>query len=572
MTPRTMARCLADDAETVEVIVKHLELHPGVGVEAVLQGAEARLDGIRRAGRQPDSGLVLWAVDATLDDLSRFHQDGPVGAKIAGAPPAAISRGPIPGAGESTLRGFQCVGTALRLGAKPLGGGRATILISRRDPPERLYFDTASLGSAKVRRRILEALPDDVQTEATRGLEDLAVQVLNANGSASSQRDLQGTAVEFEEVEPWPDSLDGADLVEEVVRSIRRHVVISEYGAVAAALWILHTHALAAADVSPILGISSPAKRCGKTTLQSVLRHLVRRPLPASNISGAALFRTIEKHQPTVLLDEADSYLTENEEMRNLLNAGVRRDDAYVYRVVGDDHEPRCFSVFAPKTVSLIGRLPETLEDRAIIVRLERKKKTETVERLRGRSARETFEPLRRKAATWTADHLEELRELEPAIPESLNDRAADFWEPLLAIADAVGGVWPDGARRAATVLSGEEDLHDNTPAIHLLSDLRDVLIASERGRISSKALAEALASLEERPWGSWHHGKPITPNQVSRFLKRFGITPRTLRLPENERAKGYDLGSCQDVFDRYLPPLNVPTGEESSHDPPFER
>src|SRR5207245_1841430 len=144
--------------------------------------------------------------------------------------------------------------------------------------------------------------------------------------------------------------------------------------------------------------------------------------------------------------------------------------------------------------------LPETLEDRAIILRLRRKRKAEEVERLRRHEGDVVFEPLRRKAGRWAADNLEDLRYSKPTIPESLNDRAADFWEPLLAVAEAVGGVWPERARRAAVTLSGDEDLSDGSPPVLLLSDLREILTVLEERRVSSKGLTERLATLEERP------------------------------------------------------------------------
>jgi putative DNA primase/helicase len=509
-------------------------------------------DGILRAVQAARRGLEPESRTGTGDPA--LLSDVPVSGQLDGVPRAS--------SGNSS-RMIQRNGATLRIEATPLGGARATVLISRLEPPMRLLLDQGSITSAKVRERLVEKLPVDVRLEAAALLEDLGADVTRLNGSSRLTEPLQGSAVEFDDVELWPDPVDGADLLEEIVRAIRRYVVISEQGAIAVALWVIHTHALDVADISAILCISSPLKRCGKTTLQCSIRHLVARPLPASNISGAALFRTIEMHKPTMLLDEADSYLTDNEEMRNLLNAGVRRDDAYVYRVVGDNHEPRRFSVFGAKTVSLIGKLPGTLEDRSIVLRLERKKKTEKVDRLRARAAKQTFASLQQKVARWASDHLDDLQDLAPAIPESLNDRAADFWEPLLAIADLLGGSWPERARHAAIALSGDDSIPDDSASLLLLSDLRDTFTGLGEDRIASKSLAEALANLAERPWGTWGHGKPITPNQISRLLKPFGISPKTLRLVGDDRAKGYALEDCQDAFERYLPVS--PEAEEGS-------
>lgn len=563
MTARTAALRLTDDPVAIEEIVARIEAYADIDPEVVLSGVDARLEGIGLVGHEPSSRNVVRAVEKTLDALWGVGQNGSPRTEISTARTSETTDRQ-PSSLDAATRRIRRQGKTVALETTPLGGGRAIVLISRLDPPDRLLLDTALLGSAKERSRILEKLPEEVRAEAAPLLEDLALELLKANGLAHSKRDLQGSAVELKEVESWPDPVDGAELLDQVAKSIRRYVLMREEAAIAAALWTVHTHAFDAATVSPILAISSPVKRCGKTTLQGVLRRLVRRPLPASQITGPALFRMIAKYEPTMLLDEADSYLTQNEGMRNLLNAGVKRGDSHVYRVVGDDHEPRGFSVFAPKTIALIGKLPGTLEDRSIILRLERKRKAEKVERLRGRDAEEIFEPLRRKAARWATDNLEELRYLKPALPESLNDRAGDFWEPLLAIADLAGGSWPDRARRAAVALSGDEDPSDDSPSILLLSDLREFLATLEERRISSKDLAERLANLEERPWSTWSEGCPITQNQVARLLRRFdGVTSRTLRFSGGERAKGYAIESCQDAFDRYLPPLQVPENGE---------
>ena len=61
-----------------------------------------------------------------------------------------------------------------------------------------------------------------------------------------------------------------------------KFLVLSEGAAEALALWTLHTHAHDAARISPILAVTSPQKRCGKTKTLDVLGPLVRRPLPAS--------------------------------------------------------------------------------------------------------------------------------------------------------------------------------------------------------------------------------------------------------------------------------------------------
>jgi len=137
----------------------------------------------------------------------------------------------------------------------------------------------------------------------------------------------------WERIEPWGDTVNGATLLDELREVFRRFVVLPKWGAEMFALWTVHTYAWQLRDVTTYVGVSSPEKRCGKTTLLGVLTELVHRPVAASNISPPALFRVIEEAEPTLLIDEADTFLQGNEEMRGILNAGYSRKTAYVVRV-----------------------------------------------------------------------------------------------------------------------------------------------------------------------------------------------------------------------------------------------
>ena len=180
---------------------------------------------------------------------------------------------------------------------------------------------------------------------------------------------LQGKRVMLAETDPWPEPVDGEHLVEDLVTAIRRHVVLAEYQALGVALWVVHAHALDAAEHSARLHIASPEKRCGKSTLLSTIEPIVPKALGTENISTAALYRVIEMHRPTLLIDEVDLFLKSDSEMRGMLNAGHRRGGA-VIRSVGDDHEPRQFSVWGPVVLAGIGSIPSTIEDRSITINL----------------------------------------------------------------------------------------------------------------------------------------------------------------------------------------------------------
>ena len=178
----------------------------------------------------------------------------------------------------------------------------------------------------------------------------------------------QGASLTLDDPEPWPEEVDGGELLNELVQTLRKFVAMEDPAFTATALWILHAHAHDAAFISPLLAIMSPEKRCGKTTLLHLIGPMVPRPLTTSNITSAALFRAVEKYRPTLLVDEADSFLRDKEELRGVLNSGQSKATAFVIRTVGDDHEPRRFSTWAPKVVALIGNLPDTLEDRSIVI------------------------------------------------------------------------------------------------------------------------------------------------------------------------------------------------------------
>jgi hypothetical protein len=400
------------------------------------------------------------------------------------------------------------------------------------------------LRRATVRERAIAALADKVSAGARLVDSALALE-------RSAAKVGQGQALEFPEPEPWPDSVDCASLLQDIADTLSRYVALPPYGAVAMALWVIHAYALDAASVAPILALTSPEKRCGKTTSLSLLARLVPRPLISSNISPAALFRTVEKYSPTLLVDEADTVLHEKEELRCILNSSHTRDAASVVRTVGDEYEPRRFSTWSAKVVALIGRLPDTLADRSIIIPMRRRASREHVERLR-LDLPGAFEQIRRRATRWSADHLAELRSNDPEVPAELSDRAADNWRPLLAIADLAGGEWPRRARQAALAHSGAAEAQEGTGE-QLLADIR--AIVHERGgtRIFTDELLPDLTERDDLPWREWRRGNPLTAVQLAKLLKPFGIRPR-LQREGDKTGRGYLVEDFADAFARYLP------------------
>jgi hypothetical protein len=366
-----------------------------------------------------------------------------------------------------------------------------------------------------------------------------------------SGRAVPGRWLLFADPDPWPEAVEGAALLHELAHTYRRFVSLPAGGAEALALWVVFTYALEAFDVAPILALCSPVKRCGKTTTEEVTMALAKRPLAAANITVAALYRTVEHFAPTLIVDEADTFLLNNLALRGVINSGHTRASAFVVRTAG--HEPRLFSTWGARMIALIGRLPATLEDRAIVLPMRRRAPGEAVDRIRRDALLRRLEPLRRRSARWAADHLATLGAADPAVPEELDDRQADNWRPLLAIANEVGGAWPELARTAARTLAGAVVEADTSAPVQLLADLRDLFAATAADRLATADIIGHLTALEERPWGDDAQGHALTPRRLATLLQGFRIQVKQIRQGVNTR-KGYLRSDFTDAFRRYLP------------------
>lgn len=329
---------------------------------------------------------------------------------------------------------------------------------------------------------------------------------------ARKQQATETDGIDFDDVEPWPHPVEGRALLHDLSTTVQRFIICPEETAHAAALWIAMSWFIDVVQVAPLAVITAPEKRCGKSQLLFLLGRLVQRPLAASNITPAALFRAVDAWKPTLLVDEADAFMKDNEELRGLLNCGHTRDSAYIVRVVGDDHTPKRFNVWGAKALAGIGHLADTIMDRAIVLELRRKLPHEEVLRLR-HAEPGLFDELSAKLARFAIDHREALRSCRPDLPATMNDRAQDNWEPLLAIAELAGGDWPEIARHAAFKLSGGTE-SGGTVGNELLMDIQEILEAKCVTRISTADLIRELCADDEKSWSTYNRGKPITPGR----------------------------------------------------------
>ncbi len=354
-----------------------------------------------------------------------------------------------------------------------------------------------------------------------------------------------------------------AEPLDGVERLLTRYVAFANpHQAVAATLWTAHTHAVDFADTTPYLAILSAEKRSGKTRLFDVLELVVCRPWRPVEPSDAVVYSMMEQRHPTLLLDEADALFgsktaaAQHEALRGILNASNRRGTP-VARVEMYGRERRLaeFDAFGPKAFAGIGGAPDTLRDRSIVIELRRRAPSERVERFRRREAEPEAAPIRDALVEALAgvDLVD-----RPEIPTELDDRAADGWEPLFAIADAAGGEWPARARRAALALSGARTAEDESRGVRLLADIREVFAEWPSERIPSAELGRQLCAREESPWGDLN-GRALTAQGLAGRLRPYGIRP-ALRRVGGVPERSYLRSDFADAWDRYLDPLPAET------------
>jgi Protein of unknown function (DUF3631) len=366
--------------------------------------------------------------------------------------------------------------------------------------------------------------------------------------------------------------LDGTELLDELSRFIQRFVWLTDAQATVLALWVIHTHALAAADLTPYLSITSAEKQSGKTRLLEVLKLFVANPWFTGRTSAAALVRKIASEGPTLLLDETDATFKQNQEyteaLRGILNSGYARGGCATLCVgKGSEQHVEDLPTFGAKALAGLGRLPDTLSDRSIPIALKRKIPGAHVERFRRRQVEPAGRALAHKCASWAQEHLEVLKNARPELPESLSDRRQDVVEPLLAIADQAEGDWPSRARISIAQIFDGPGSEDQSIRVQLLADIRMVFEERQTDKMATDDLIEALEKFESSPWAELNHGKRISRHGLSRLLRPFQIAPRGIRLGD-QTPRGYRSDQFQEAWSMYLPshsPNQTATSQQSS-------
>lgn len=358
----------------------------------------------------------------------------------------------------------------------------------------------------------------------------------------------------------------GAALLDDVEEHLARYVAYpGEAERVAHTLWVAHTHDLGAFESTPRLAFLSPEPGSGKTRALEVTDTLVPSPMHVLSASPAALFRSLAKGRRTLLLDEVDAIFgrrgkdENNEDLRALLNAG-HRAGATIPRCVGPTHDVTEFEVYAAVALAGLGDLPDTLMTRSVVIRMRRRAAGEHVQPFRARYDVEPGHELRDRLAAWVESVAERL-EVIPTMPPGVDDRPADVWEPLLAVADAAGGAWPERARQACLALVNASTSREASLGIRLLTDLKVIFTGEDA--IATSSILSALCDIDEAPWADLR-GKPLDARGLAWRLSQYGIRSKNIRQPDDGVLKGYTAEDLYDAWARYVPDA-APSGVEEA-------
>ena len=401
---------------------------------------------------------------------------------------------------------------------------------------------------------------------------------------------MKDQTILFEPIVPFPGQVDIDALLNEIEAVIKRHVVLPDHAEAALAVWVLHTYTFELRDTVAYVAIESPEKRCGKTTLLSVLAAMAHKPLIASNVTVGALFRAIDMCRPALFIDEADTFLAGNTTMRGIINSGNTCRTAFVLRLsksrwktassasavfgvatataTGSGSGPailpvplaepvetglKKYSCWCPKVIAMIGRVPDTIADRSIVVHMARKLVEETCAQLAELDPAE----IRSKCARFALEAGPAIARAPKVRAEGLNDRAADTFDPLSVIARLAGGEWEQKLPAAALALASSTASHTPNSGAELLLDVMSVFIEYGREKIFSRDLAIILQRGANGATSLTQNYSGLNEHRVAQWLRPYGVKPRTFRLGQ-EVNKGYAMEDLREALLRYVPKPEV--------------
>lgn len=353
-----------------------------------------------------------------------------------------------------------------------------------------------------------------------------------------------------ERLSPATGAVDMDSLLNKIEDYVLKHTVLPDGASTAVTLWCLSTYLINQFRIYPRLLVTSPQKRCGKSTLLDLIEAFSHKALLSSNVSTAVIYRVIEIEQPTLILDEADTYVANSAtDMTGIINSGHARNRAYVMRCNGDDNNPTQYSTWTPMVLASIGELESTIMDRSIIVQLKRKSDKDAVDRIPVDLVERALKP-RQQLLKWAEDNAQLVKDNPIEPPKIGNDRAVDNWLPLFTISKQVSDDWFEKCQKAYRLLE-EDGIEPELPTL-LLQDLREIFGSQNADKLPSAELVKKLIVDKDKPWCEYKNGRPISQHQLARMLKPYGIRPIVIRF-DGETPRGYELTQLADAFDRYL-------------------
>jgi hypothetical protein len=481
-------------------------------------------------------------------------------------------------------------------------------------------YEEASWLSAVPLGWVAKGIAPALGTTAGRFIDQVEKLIKARNARAAEVGDagpdgLPGKPLTFPPLEPWPDPVDGAELLSEIAAALPNYIRMTKAECDAVALCALHGHCFDCFDIMVIVAITSPQKRSGKTRLARLAARMAPKRLFISGGSAAFIARAIELHHLNLFADEFDVVVKGDPEkaeaIRGVFNALFDREGAFIGKCVPTESgpDPRMFSIWGPAWLSGIKEVWDTIEDRAVCIRLKRKLPGDKVNRLRVKDGPE-FDVFRRKAARWAADNEQALRDADPLCPNSLaeySDRAADAWGVLFSIAQVAdkkeNGEWLKRAHATSLMLNGLQDetgaatevVNDRDDELALFVDVHTILLAIDAYAPDAKALREpeiAVTALQEakrlsdagqkpikpskrtpavsgvqlvnalgrphlfpdRSWSDWDHNKPIKSHHIIKLFRHYRIEQGAVRLPDKAGFLwGFNRAALDDAFTRYV-------------------
>jgi len=377
---------------------------------------------------------------------------------------------------------------------------------------------------------------------------------------------------------PTQPAPNGVDVLALTRNYLKKYVAYpSPHALHAHTLLVAHTHLLEAFDSTPRGAFLSAFPGSGKTRALEVTRPLVCRLVSTVNPSANYLFRKAGDvaGPPTVLFDEIDTFFgpkaREHEDLRGFINSGHRKGATYGRcRVVGNSVVTEDSPVYAAVMMAGIGWLPDTILSRSVIIRMQKRLESEKVAQFRARTSIPEGEAIGAQLAAWAISVFDAAKDMRPEMPEGVEDRQADVWEPLLVVADLAGAEWPTLAREAAVAFVKADNQTPPSTKLRLLRDLRQVFwenlrtVAVTRPKgLLTETILNALYQLEDSPWRTINKAanggrEPFDWNELSRHMFDFGVEPTHLRpYPgDDTQRRGYPLRPLATAWRRYLPPL----------------